>query len=78
MDPDVLGQPIGVNNTQRKVKVGKKNDVAIGNSYRLSENLPMSCFPVSDSGHGSLFHFHESSTRQAAASLASESPFAAY
>jgi len=31
-----------------------------------------------DSGHGSLFQFHESFTRQAAAFLASESKFAPY
>ena len=31
-----------------------------------------------DSGHGSLFQFHESFTRQAAAFLASDSPFAPY
>ena len=31
-----------------------------------------------DSGHGALFQFHESFTRQTAAFLASESPFAPY
>jgi Family of unknown function (DUF6130) len=31
-----------------------------------------------DSGHGSLFQFHESFTRQAAAFLPSDSPFAPY
>jgi hypothetical protein len=31
-----------------------------------------------DSGHGSLFQFHESFTRQAAAFLASDSPFAPF
>jgi len=31
-----------------------------------------------DSGHGSLFQFHESFTRQATAFLASDSPFAPY
>ena len=30
------------------------------------------------SGHGSLFQFHESFTRHAAAFLASDSPFAPY
>jgi pimeloyl-ACP methyl ester carboxylesterase len=53
--------------------------VPVSNSYRLSENLPNAVLLVyPDSGHGSLFQFHESFTRQAAAFLASESPFAAY
>jgi hypothetical protein len=37
----------------------------VANSYRLSENLPdamLLTYP--DSGHGSLFQFHESFTRQ--------------
>jgi pimeloyl-ACP methyl ester carboxylesterase len=53
--------------------------IPVSNSYRLSENLPnavLLAYP--DSGHGSLFQFHESFTRHAAAFLASESPFAAY
>ena len=45
---------------------------------RLSENLPNAMLLVyPDSGHGSLFQFHESFTRQATAFLASDSPFAA-
>jgi pimeloyl-ACP methyl ester carboxylesterase len=45
----------------------------------LSENLPNAVLLVyPDSGHGSLFQFHESFTRQAAAFLASDSPFAPY
>jgi len=53
--------------------------IPVSNSYRLSENLPnavLLAYP--DSGHGSLFQFHESFTRQAAAFLASDSPFAPY
>ena len=53
--------------------------IPVSNSYRLSENLPnavLLAYP--DSGHGSLFQFHESFTRHAAAFLASNSPSAAY
>jgi pimeloyl-ACP methyl ester carboxylesterase len=53
--------------------------IPISNSYRLSENLPnamLLAYP--DSGHGSLFQYHESFARQAAAFLASDSPFAPY
>jgi pimeloyl-ACP methyl ester carboxylesterase len=53
--------------------------IPVSNSYRLVENLPnamLLAYP--DSGHGSLFQFHESFTRHAAAFLASNSPFAAY
>jgi pimeloyl-ACP methyl ester carboxylesterase len=53
--------------------------IPVSNSYLLSENLPNAMLLVyPDSGHGSLFQFHESFTRQAAAFLASDSPFAAY
>ena len=53
--------------------------VPVSNSYALSENLPNAVLLVyPDSGHGSLFQFHESFTRQAAAFLASDSPFAPY
>jgi pimeloyl-ACP methyl ester carboxylesterase len=53
--------------------------IPVSNSYRLSENLPNAMLLVyPDSGHGSLFQFHESFTRQAAAFLGSESPFAPY
>jgi pimeloyl-ACP methyl ester carboxylesterase len=53
--------------------------IPVSNSYRLSENLPNAMLLVyPDSGHGSLFQFHESFTRQAAAFLASDSPFAPY
>jgi pimeloyl-ACP methyl ester carboxylesterase len=53
--------------------------IPIANSYRLAENLPnavLLAYP--DSGHGSLFQFHESFTRHAAAFLAADSPFAPY
>jgi pimeloyl-ACP methyl ester carboxylesterase len=53
--------------------------IPVQNSYWLSANLPnavLLAYP--DSGHGSLFQFHESFTRQAAAFLATDSKFAAY
>jgi pimeloyl-ACP methyl ester carboxylesterase len=53
--------------------------IPVFNSYRLAENLPnamLLAYP--DAGHGSLFQFHESFTRQAAAFLASDSPFGPY
>ena len=53
--------------------------IPISNSYSLSENLPnavLMTYP--DSGHGSLFQFHDSFARQAAAFLSSDSPFAPY
>jgi len=53
--------------------------IPIVNSYRLAENLPNAVlFTYPDSGHGSLFQFHESFTRQAAAFLASNSAVAPY
>jgi len=53
--------------------------IPVRNSYWLSENLPdavLLTYP--DSGHGSLFQFHESFSRHAAAFLASDSAFAPY
>jgi len=53
--------------------------IPVSNSYRLAENLPnafLLAYP--DSGHGSLFQYHESFTRQAAAFLASDGSFAPY
>ena len=53
--------------------------IPVSNSYRLAENLPnavLLAYP--DSGHGSLFQFHDSFTRHAAAFLASDAPFAPY
>jgi pimeloyl-ACP methyl ester carboxylesterase len=53
--------------------------IPVHNSYWLSENLPNAVLlTYPDSGHGSLFQFHDSFTRQAAAFLASDSPFAPY
>jgi pimeloyl-ACP methyl ester carboxylesterase len=53
--------------------------IPVSNSYRLAESLPNAVLLVyPDAGHGSLFQFHESFTRQAAAFLASNSPFAPY
>jgi pimeloyl-ACP methyl ester carboxylesterase len=53
--------------------------IPVSNSYRLSENLPNAMLlTYPDSGHGSLFQFHQSFTRQAAAFLGSDSPFAPY
>jgi pimeloyl-ACP methyl ester carboxylesterase len=53
--------------------------IPVANSYWLSVNLPNAVLlTYPDSGHGSLFQFHESFTRQAAAFLASDSPFAPY
>jgi pimeloyl-ACP methyl ester carboxylesterase len=53
--------------------------IPVSNSYWLSARLPNAVLlTYPDSGHGSLFQFHESFTRQAAAFLASESVFAPY
>lgn len=53
--------------------------IPVANSYRLSEALPNAVLlTYPDSGHGSLFQFHESFTRQATAFLASDSAFAPY
>jgi pimeloyl-ACP methyl ester carboxylesterase len=53
--------------------------IPITNSYRLSENLPNAMLlTYPDAGHGALFQYHESFTRQASAFLASDSPFAPY
>ena len=53
--------------------------IPVANSYWLSENLPNAVLiTYPDSGHGSLFQFHESFTRQAAAFVASDSQFAPF
>ena len=53
--------------------------IPASNSMRLVENLPNAVLLVyPNSGHGSLFQFHESFTRQAAAFLASDSPDGPY
>ena len=53
--------------------------IPVRNSYYLSAHLPnavLMTYP--DSGHGSLFQFHDSFTRQAAAFLCSDSSCAPY
>jgi len=53
--------------------------IPVQNSYWLSANLPnavLMTYP--DSGHGSLFQFHDSFTRQAAAFLGSDLELAPY
>ena len=53
--------------------------IPVQNSYWLSANLPNAVLlTYPDSGHGSLFQFHDSFTRQTAAFLASDSKFAPY
>jgi pimeloyl-ACP methyl ester carboxylesterase len=53
--------------------------IPIVNSYHLAENLPNAVLlTYPDSGHGSLFQFHESFTRQAKAFLASDSACAPF
>jgi pimeloyl-ACP methyl ester carboxylesterase len=53
--------------------------IPVRNSYWLSENLPNAVLlTYPDSGHGSLFQFHESFTRQAAGFLSSDSAAAPY
>src|SRR5262245_2378815 len=53
--------------------------IPVSNSFRLVENLPNAVLLVyPDSGHGSLFQFHDSFTRHASAFLSSESAFAPY
>jgi pimeloyl-ACP methyl ester carboxylesterase len=59
---------------------GVRDDmIPVRNSYWLGEHLPNAVLlTYPDSGHGALFQFHESFTRQAAAFLASDSPVAPY
>jgi pimeloyl-ACP methyl ester carboxylesterase len=53
--------------------------ISVSNSYRLAENLPNAVLLVyPDSGHGSLFQFHESFTRQVGSFLAAKSASASY
>jgi len=53
--------------------------IVVRNSYWLSENLPNAVLlTYPDAGHGSLFQWHDSFTRQAAGFLASESANAPY
>ena len=70
---DRIEQPVLVVN-------GIKDEmIPVANSYRLAEHLPNAVLLVyPDSGHGSLFQFHDAFTRQAEAFLTSNSPFAPY
>jgi pimeloyl-ACP methyl ester carboxylesterase len=53
--------------------------IPVLNSYWLSTNLPNAVLlTYPDSGHGSLYQFHDSFTRQVTAFLASDSPYAPY
>src|SRR5712675_2409656 len=53
--------------------------IPVPNSYRLSENLPNAVLlTYPDAGHGSLFQYPESFTRQAAAFLSADSESAAF
>ena len=53
--------------------------IVVRNSYWLSENLPNAVLlTYPDAGHGSLFQWHDSFTRQATTFLASDSPLAPY
>jgi len=53
--------------------------IPVRNSYWLGENLPNAVLlTYPDAGHGSLFQFHESFTRQTAAFLESRSSSAPY
>jgi len=53
--------------------------IPVRNSYWLAENLPNAVLLVyPDAGHGSLFQYHDSFTRHAAAFLASDSDSAVF
>lgn len=53
--------------------------IPVSNSYWLSEYLPNAVLlTYPDAGHGSLFQWHDSFTRQAGAFLSSDSPYAPY
>lgn len=53
--------------------------IPVRNSYWLSENLPNAVLlTYPDAGHGSIFQWHDSFTRQVRAFLASNSPLAPY
>ena len=72
-DLHAISQPTLVVNGVRDAMIN------VSNSYRLSENLPNAVLlTYPDSGHGSLFQYHEWFTRHAEAFLASDSPSAVY
>jgi pimeloyl-ACP methyl ester carboxylesterase len=53
--------------------------IPVSNAYWLSQHLPNAVLlTYPDSGHGALFQFHDSFTRQACAFLASDSAVAPY
>jgi pimeloyl-ACP methyl ester carboxylesterase len=53
--------------------------IPVVNSYRLAENLPNAVLlTYPDAGHGSLFQYHESFARHAAAFLSISSESAVY
>jgi pimeloyl-ACP methyl ester carboxylesterase len=53
--------------------------IPVSNSYWLSAYLPNAVLlTYPDAGHGSIFQWHDSFTRQVAAFLASDSPYAPY
>jgi len=53
--------------------------IPVANSYWLGENLPNAVLlTYPNAGHGALFQYHESFTRQASAFLASDSAYAPY
>jgi pimeloyl-ACP methyl ester carboxylesterase len=53
--------------------------IPVSNAYALGEHLSNAVLlTYPDSGHGALFQFHESFTRQAAAFLASDGPWAPF
>ncbi len=53
--------------------------IPVSNSYWLSKNLPNAVLlTYPDAGHGSIFQWHKSFTRQVAAFLSLDSPYAPY
>ena len=68
-----IKQPVLVANGSNDVMVPTVNSFTMA---QLLPNAQLIIYP--DSGHGSLFQFHESFTQQAKAFLASNSPLAPY
>ena len=74
-----FGDLAGIHHPTLVVNGVQDEMIPVSNSYRLIENLPNAVLLVyPEAGHGSLFQFHQSFTRQTAAFLASDSPFAPY